>query len=218
MENITNTVLVTYNDTHGYMNLFDETQVRKSYHSLQFHFHSPSEHTFDGKNYDLEMHIVHSNADGSALSVIGVVFDQRAGGIADNDFLATLISCKDCNSTTNKTMWTPTAADAEALLGRLDKTKLFNYEGSLTTPPCTEIVEWNVINDPQPISTSQLQFFQRKWSGNQTYAKGRGNNRQPQPINTRTIYYYGGASESSALHSLFLSVIAALSIAIAYVI
>jgi carbonic anhydrase len=31
---------------------------------VQFHMHAPSEHTIDGRSYDLEVHIVHTNADG----------------------------------------------------------------------------------------------------------------------------------------------------------
>lgn len=209
---------IVYEDTHGYMNLYDETQVRKSYHSLQFHFHAPSEHTFDGKNYDAEMHIVHSNADGTAVSVIGVVFDQKAGGTTENDFIQKLITCTNCTTTNNKFTWTPTESDLEAFLGRLDKTKLLNYEGSLTTPPCTEYVEWNVIDDPQTISTAQLQFFQKKWASNTTFAKGRGNNRIPQAINTRTIYYYGGPAASSAMNTLFIGLIASLAMIVSYII
>ncbi len=56
--------------------------------------------------------------------------------------------------------------------------KIFHYEGSLTAPPCTENVEWNIINDPQPISKEQLAMFTRKWGGNHEFAKGRGNNRK----------------------------------------
>lgn len=43
---------------------------------LQFHFHSPSEHTLDGQNMDLEMHIVHKRHNGDDLSVLAVFFDR----------------------------------------------------------------------------------------------------------------------------------------------
>jgi carbonic anhydrase len=93
--------------------------------------------------------------------------------------------------------------EIETFLGTLNMTKLLNYEGSLTTPGCNEIVEWNVIVDPQPISTAQLQFFQKKWATNTTFAKGKGNNRATQAIGDRTIYLYGGeAHEGSGAGSL----------------
>jgi carbonic anhydrase len=63
-----------------YLNLNDESGKSKSFVPLQLHFHAPSEHTFNGKHYDLEMHIVNANSDKSALSVIGILFDVKAGG------------------------------------------------------------------------------------------------------------------------------------------
>jgi carbonic anhydrase len=87
--------------------------------------------------------------------------------------------------------------ELETLLKSLNTTKIFNYEGSLTTPTCSEIVEWNVIVDPQPITSSQLNFFTRRWAGNNTFARGRGNNRVTQPIGDRLIYYYGGPAAST---------------------
>jgi carbonic anhydrase len=77
---------------------------------------------------------------------------------------------------------------------KLDLTKIFHYEGSLTVPPCSENVEWNIINDPQPISKEQLAMFTRKWSNNHEFAKGRGNNRKTQLLHGRKIYYLSGIS------------------------
>ena len=48
---------------------------------LQLHFHAPSEHTIDGKQMDLEMHIVHTYKDTGGLgAVIGIFFDREHGG------------------------------------------------------------------------------------------------------------------------------------------
>ena len=60
------------------------------YRPLDFHFHAPSEHTFDGKHYDLEMHFVHVDYNKKKLAVIAVFFDQAAGGRKTNQFLASL--------------------------------------------------------------------------------------------------------------------------------
>lgn len=55
---------------------------------LQFHFHAPSEHTVDGKSYDLEVHFVHKYKDtGDLGAVIGVFFDTSVGGDTDNFFI-----------------------------------------------------------------------------------------------------------------------------------
>ena len=85
----------------------------------------------------------------------------------------------------------PNGVHLERLLKKLDLTKIFHYEGSLTVPPCTENVEWNIIDDPLPISNEQLAMFTRKWSGNPEFAKGRGNNRKAQLLHSRKIYYLG---------------------------
>lgn len=161
------------------------------------------------------MHIVHKNDDASALSVVAVYFDTKVGGSTPSAFLNGLITAQNNTNTTNKIEWIPSSVELETLLNSLNMTKLLNYEGSLTTPSCNEIVEWNVIVDPQPISAAQLQFFTRKWGGNSTFAKGRGNNRVAQPVGDRSIYYYGGpAVESSttfvkvAISSLVMMIIA----------
>ena len=57
---------------------------------LQFHFHSPSEHTFDGKHYELELHIVHKKKDKEELAVLAIYFDREEGGSSENAFLSSL--------------------------------------------------------------------------------------------------------------------------------
>jgi len=84
--------------------------------------------------------------------------------------------------------------DLQKLVDKMDKTKLYHYQGSLTTPPCSEVVEWLVLNDPEPMSQAQFDIFNKRWAGNATFARGNGNNRVVQPLNGRTIYFYSGAS------------------------
>ncbi len=54
---------------------------------LQFHFHSPAEHTFNGEAYDLEVHFVSKDYVSDDLSVTAVFFDMSSGGDANNAFL-----------------------------------------------------------------------------------------------------------------------------------
>ena len=69
------------------------------YNPLQFHFHAPSEHTVDGKFYDLEVHFVHTLADQASgankYTVYGVFFDVETGGGEFNPFLASLSTAID---------------------------------------------------------------------------------------------------------------------------
>jgi hypothetical protein len=71
---------------------------------------------------------------------------------------------------------------------RMDKSFYF-YEGSLTTPPCTETVRFLVMNEIQYLTFSDIEQFQRFWGGNRRFANGRGNNRLIQPLNSRKVYF-----------------------------
>lgn len=157
------------------------------YAPLQFHIHAPSEHTFNGKHYDLELHIVHSDYMSSKLAVLAIFFDVAAGGNLDNPFITALkLNLQNPSITT---------LPLQALVGGLKKNALYSYEGSLTAPPCSEIVQWIVTNEPQPISTAQLALITSHFAGNSNFAKGHGNNRATQPLNGRTIYLRATESE-----------------------
>lgn len=156
----------------------------------QFHFHAPSEHSVDGKLYDLEFHMVHSYADTNGMfgGVIGIFFDVEEGGDYPNPLLDAL--------------WNEEGLEVNiplaSFLAGVDMTEYWNYNGSLTTPPCTEGIKWTVVKEVQPITTAQLAKFTELWSGDATFAEGKGNNRNVQPLNDRTLYFNGAASLSAA--------------------
>ena len=64
---------------------------------------------------------------------------------------------------------------------------IFSYNGSLTTPPCTEGIKWSVVEKAVPMSKAQLKLFNDKWLDNDGFARGKGNNRVVQPLNDRTL-------------------------------
>ena len=74
-------------------------------------------------------------------------------------------------------------------LSEVDMRKFWSYDGSLTTPPCTEGIKWHVVEEVQKISSKQLEEFTKHFSGDMTYANGNGNNRVVQELNERTLYY-----------------------------
>jgi len=129
--------------------------------------HAPSEHTRDGKLYDLEMHFVHvidsDNTDlpielrdyaGSAdYAVIGVFFDRTEGGNRTNSFLSQLNVSDDRDISGDQPVNFLYVAD---FLESLNYEGFYHYDGSFTTPPCTEGVKWVVLNEVQPISDLQL--------------------------------------------------------------
>lgn len=159
----------------------------------QFHFHAPSEHSVDGKLYDLEFHLVHTYADTNGMlgGVLGIFFDVEEGGDYPNPLLEALW---DDREEVEDEVKIPLAS----FLAGVDMTEYWNYNGSLTTPPCTEGIKWTVIKEVQPISTAQLEKFTALWSGATDFAEGKGNNRLVQPLNDRTLYFNGAASLSAA--------------------
>lgn len=127
----------------GAANIGDEYQL------LQFHFHTPSEHTIDGKRADMELHLVHSNALGD-LAVVGVLMNVSAEGNFMADQIMSLApmavgAAKTEGATLNARQFLP---------GNLN---YFMYSGSLTTPPCTEGVRWFVLKTPVPVSSFAVQ-------------------------------------------------------------
>lgn len=123
----------------------------KRYDLLQFHFHSPSEHTIGGKSYDMVAHLVHKAADGQ-LGVIGVLFKAGDKNKVIDKLWANLPTESGQTNTVKSTR-----INALDLLP-LDLT-YFNYSGSLTTPPCSEGVNWMVMATPASISAKQVKQF-----------------------------------------------------------
>lgn len=139
------------------------------YYNVNVHVHAPSEHTWNGKHYDLEAHFVHTYVDGSLGAVIGVFFDREAGGTDENWFIEDLTSAiqdiqASSSTTVNSELFVANFLE-EAAQG-----EFFRYQGSLTTPPCTEGIEWNVMRTVQPISPRQLNIFRNMWEFNSAFA------------------------------------------------
>ena len=166
---------------------------------LQFHFHAPSEHTVDGKYYDAEVHFVHTikgsgSVNGVAQAeipgaVLGIFFDVKEGGKAPNAFLDSLFNSIDTRGTASASN-----VDIRKFLAAVDMTEYWSYDGSFTTPPCTEGIKWSVIKQVQSISPEQLARFTSRMAGNNAYAGGKGNNRVIMPLNERVLSYSGSAS------------------------
>jgi carbonic anhydrase len=158
------TAQVNY-DTGSYIEL---DGVR--YDVAQFHYHAPSEHAVDGKLFAAELHIVHKNADGG-LAVVGILLDEGAQNNAYQPFIDNLpvkeSEVHDAGVTVN-------AAD---LLPAVQTT--FRYSGSLTTPPCSEGVNWLLMTTPVELSSDQIHALASIFE--------EGNNRPIQPLNDRPL-------------------------------
>ena len=117
---------------------------------LQFHFHHPSEHTFEGSQLALEMHLVHRSGSGS-LTVVGVMFKEGPA----NEALAPVWEHLPPEPMPSRLV--PGELDLASLLPAVRTT--WRYRGSLTTPPCTEGVDWIVLTQPLTMSKAQISAF-----------------------------------------------------------
>lgn len=135
----------------------------------QIHFHTPSENTINGQIFEMEGHFVHMTQDG-AIAVLAVMFHKAA---TDNTHLAKLWSHLGTLGPSSKLHFNP----KELLPAKLD---YYRFNGSLTTPPCSEGLRWLVLKNSVPISKHQIEQFEAK-------IPGKTNARPVQPVNARAI-------------------------------
>ena len=125
---------------------------------IQYHFHSPSEHTVAGKHYALEMHLVHKSADGK-LAVAGVFIEEGRHNAAFDPILSNLPKSKS-----EEHHMEQMKVDVDDLLPT--KSTTYRYDGSLTTPPCSEGVKWIILTTPIQLSADQIGTFRSVIDGN----------------------------------------------------
>ncbi len=130
----------------------------QKYQLVQFHFHHPSEERIDGHGYDMVAHLVHKDPAGH-LAVVAVLLKQGQA----NPLIQTLWDHlpKQVGQEASVANVQVNAAD---LLPK--HTGYYAFEGSLTTPPCTEGVRWLVLSDPEGISPSELHTFSAIYPNN----------------------------------------------------
>lgn len=141
-----------------------------SFNLLQFHFHAPSENHINGQSYALEAHFVHADAAGN-LAVVAVMFSQ---GAKNQELQKAWLKLPK-----NK-------GDKHVFSGLLSATNLlpqtndhYRFNGSLTTPPCSEGVVWLVMKQEVAVSSAQIAAF--------TAVLAEPNNRPIQALNARVV-------------------------------
>ena len=128
---------------------------------MQFHFHSPSEHTINGKDFDAEVHFVHRNEDNpDELLVIGVLLDTDSAHWKSADSFFGHFKFDEWSVWTKREETENLKINIKKFLEKIEDKHFFHYDGSLTTPPCTEGVKWYVMREVQWINPDDLSFLQ----------------------------------------------------------
>jgi carbonic anhydrase len=137
------------------------------YDLVQFHFHTPSEHRFLGRTVPLEMHLVHQSATGKLL-VVGVPLRAGAASTVDNVLAELAPECGEHVHVQNVDLNTLIPANRFTL----------RYDGSLTTAPFSEGVQW-FLTTGLTVTPETIERFQNLFPS--------GNSRETQPLNDRTV-------------------------------
>jgi len=136
------------------------------YEALQFHLHTSSEHTIGGSFFGAELHVVHRlrSATETRFAVVGMII--RPVSPTTNPVFEPLLTnldkyhgdvMKACGGSASSGASADTAFDIYSLLD--PNTGYYHYDGGLTTPPCSEIVWWNLADTTVNVSVMQFNRF-----------------------------------------------------------
>lgn len=128
-----------------------------TYKLLQVHFHRPSEHLIAGKNFPMEAHFVH-RAESGALAVVGVLLAEGKPNATFGKIVATMPAREGPVGKADA------AINPNALLPA--KLSYYRYEGSLTTPPCSEVVDWLLLTTPMQVAAGDVAAFAKLYPMN----------------------------------------------------
>ncbi len=135
----------------------------------QIHFHAPSESTIEGRSFPMEAHLVHADREGN-LAVVAVMYEEGDA----NARMAELWKKMPAQKGQRNAL---AAGSVEELMPK--NRDYYRFNGSLTTPPCSEGVRWLVLKTPVEVSKEQVEEFER--------VMRHPTNRPLQPINARPI-------------------------------
>ncbi|ORZ40730.1 alpha carbonic anhydrase [Catenaria anguillulae PL171] len=171
-----------------------------AYSLVQFHVHTPSEHRIDNMYYDAEMHFVHSSTSGH-LAVLGFLIEATDAN--NTDFQAVLddVPKEEGDSEMDTDRFTAT----NVLVDLLGKGGYFTYNGSLTSPPCSDNVRWVVAASPLQLGRLQIKqlartvgFSARPPQVNEDLLRHRRSSSQRQNSTSAPSHLNGGDQKSSS--------------------
>jgi carbonic anhydrase len=139
------------------------------YELIQFHFHRPSEEKIQGKAHPMVAHLVHKSAEGK-LAVVAVLLDKGGASPTIETIWKNIPKEKEKEAAPDATVDAATLLPAER--------GYYAFQGSLTTPPCSEEVRWLVLKRPVRIADKEITAFGKLYPMNA---------RPTQPLNGRLV-------------------------------
>jgi carbonic anhydrase len=133
----------------------------KTWSSKQFHFHTPSEHLIDGITYPMEMHIVNTMKDSSGQThylVVGFLFKMGQENKFIKEFLNRIPGEEGKDTLPAGVVQ---FADLFNSIPKNEPHGYYSYQGSLTTPPYSETVNWIVKKSILEASPEQIQTIEK---------------------------------------------------------
>lgn len=123
----------------------------KTFNLVQVHFHTPSEHAVNGERFPLTAHFVHASDEGE-LAVLGVMYVE---GDRHSE-MQKLVDAAPAEAAAAATVDGVTIDPAMLLPEGEADFAVYRYMGSLTTPPCSEGVNWHVVPELVEVGADQL--------------------------------------------------------------
>ena len=182
--------LIANNTGHNFQISFEKgekpahTMLRgETFDFVQAHFHVPSEHTIDGERAAMEGHFVHTlrGSDPPVLAVVGIFFSETNECNPILELFWDAFKIDGIGAAKQPT----DPVDLTALLTPAYADGYYHYTGSLTTPPCTEGVDWNLAKGALGVCGAQLQRLKTGLAATQNGVDI--NNRAINPLNLRDV-------------------------------
>ncbi|CAG8956245.1 hypothetical protein HYFRA_00003625 [Hymenoscyphus fraxineus] len=119
-----------------------------------WHIHAPADHSVQGVRSKAELHLVHANAYNKTSAVVAILIDP---GNVESAFASQFLKapCPSFNSTDSVPV--PNMDLSLAIQEAGNFTEFWTYDGSLTSPPCTEGVRFFVSRSVMTVSNQQMQ-------------------------------------------------------------
>ncbi|KAL4560891.1 hypothetical protein LXL04_033047 [Taraxacum kok-saghyz] len=151
---------------------------RTKYQLIQLHWHTPAEHTINGRRFNLELHMVHQSRHGK-IAVVAILY--KIG--RPDSFLSQLEPYLKALSSTKGVEKSVGVIDPRDI--KIGSRKYYRYIGSLTTPPCTENVIWTIVKKVRTVSRAQVRAIRKA-----VHDESEANARPVQPSNNRRVKLY----------------------------